>query len=1488
MQLEDKHVGRERERVNQKNNPVWTNRRRPPYRRGRPPQRRVRPQKPSLPSSHKPQTTLPQPATRVEKQQSTASQNDNSKMEDNITEHIPTISTHDDIEPVDPIIKPSTATDKSDSIHIKSLTPEVKDPSIVNPSNREHVSAPETITSAENLPPPTEVPQQERTWENLNKQDVIRQTTQNRQTSPKITTTTKPTHINYDINLKPNLSHDMVAMATPVLTKLDVSDKGAAKPETPLTKVHFLNPIPKKSQDKTQTHLRTVAKGSAAREDILRNTHRNSYKKEEDHSQMKPDSPSLPIHPWIYQKNVQMRVQTTPPPRAPTPYWPYSRFPVWPSVHGSGPHPAFTERPMLFPHPGGRGVGVTNRPEITAETVRPTAFISASPGSGMAAPLTSHPPHRGPGPASRTRQQDLLMLSKLRNRYRQAQLDRISQLGKRVTTKPKISHPTPRPHYQPPTPSYNYWHVPPTTSLPVPTNRPYSTASVLYGSRWHYSHWGPRRLSTALPFPKLMGSGVKPRITSVNTVSVSALAEGDVLLPCEASGDPQPTLSWTKVSTGATVQANTKHGQRFEVVKNGTFVIKNVQLQDRGQYLCTAQNTFGSDRMVITLAVLTQPPKIIGPHSREVPVYLGKAISLDCVASGKPQAQISWILPDRTFVRDVGALDRSASLLANGTLRIQSANFSSKGDYRCIASNAAGADTVTFHIHVAALPPTINEEASESIVIQEGRSVYVHCTAKGEPAPVLKWSLPAGVHVKPSQFLGRRLFVFPNGTLYIKNISPEDSGRYECSVTNAVGAARRVLYLKARQEVPSLRLSHHPSQQHRVTAMYGSTVYLHCPESTGSPRGTLWQLPSKTLLEHRYSPERPVTVFSNGTLRILQLTEKDGGSYLCMFQRPNGEDMELFQVQVLMMPPKIEHLATAQKRVTSGENFQVDCVASGLPDPEVSWSLPDGTMINNALQSDDSGTRSRRYVIFGNGTLLLQQMGKKDEGDYTCHAKNELGEDEMKVSVKVGPDFPRITSKAQLLLTARLGESAYMTCQAIGEPPPTIVWLSPSNDVITSSSTKYQILDDGTLVIKKVTLADQGKYACVARSSAGDDIKNIKIQVEPREPHINEQGGRSSMKLLAVSYQTTLLDCRAEGKPEPRVSWAAPYGLSLPTPYLGGRFQVHKNGSLELRGVRKTDEGQYVCLAKNHLGEASLAIDLEVASIAEKPSFAMPNIEILPIKQDGSDVTLECPARGKPNPEFVWILPNGTALMPGTRHQHFTHYRGNGTLRIAQTVTADKGVYRCLAKNVAGTAEKRYALEPGRKPVIRGTTGVMKITFGQILNLPCSVDGWPQASITWTLPNSLVLDKPQVVGRITFLSNGTLQLKEVATFDRGTYVCKATNTFGSSALSYPVAVMVYPPSITNAPPSITRVHRGSSVTLNCIAAGIPKPEITWTLPGRTTLVPNNRFTAQGGIHMTVEGSLVIQDPMLMNSGIYKCNAKNALGSDFKATYLQVI
>ncbi|KAK1167556.1 matrix-remodeling-associated protein 5-like [Acipenser oxyrinchus oxyrinchus] len=1162
-----------------------------------------------------------------------------------------------------------------------------------------------------------------------------------------------------------------------------------------------------------------------------------------------------------------------------------SRAPAWPSNHGSQRYPSHPIRAWSFHRIDTRDSVVTNRPEITALTAKPTAFVPVT--ASLTEKQTLYPTFHPPKSSTESRAGESTLVSRLWNRYRHPSVDPYHpvQVGRSIAHQPKINqpslHPRPSPaspkHYRPVTPVY--------PSLPFTTSQPSSTPSVLFGGHWHYNHWLPRKSSTALPLPNLMGKGIKPRIFSVISVSVPALAETNVFLPCKASGDPPPSLSWTKVSTGATMQANTSHGQRFEVLHNGTFVIQNVQLQDRGQYLCTAQNKFGSDRMVITLTVLTQPPKIKNPTSKDISVYIGRSVDLECIAEGKPQAQISWILSDRTFVRSSGPVDTRGALLPNGTLRLQAANFSSKGDYKCIASNAAGADTVTYHLHVAALPPSINEEASEKVALTVGRSVYIHCTARGEPEPLQKWTLPGGMQIKPSQFLGRRLFVFPNGTLFVMNVSPSDSGVYECSATNTVGTSKRLVHLHVKHETSVLKYT--PSQQHRVAAMYGTTVYLHCPVSEDTQHGALWRLPSKKLVDYRYSPERQTTAFPNGTLRIQSLTERDSGDYICMSRSLNDEEMALFQLEVLMKPPKIEHTGGAQKSVSYGGNFQVDCVASGLPNPEVTWSLPDGTMISNTLQSDDSGARSRRYVI-GNGTLFLKQVGMRDEGDYTCYAENKLGKDEMRFSVRVVPDSPSILFKEQTALWGRIGEPAYMKCEAIGEPAPTIIWLSPRNDIITVSNTRYQVLGDGTLVIRKVGVADRGTYACVARNTEGDDIKNVKLEVEGKEPQINRQVGNSTMKATAVSYQTKMLACNVEGLPEPHVSWTTSYGITLPTPYLGGRFQVHRNGSLELRGLRRSDAGQFLCMARNEMGEARLEVELEVIATAERPSFKLPQNEAVILKPGGKAINLDCITHGKPAPQITWVLPNGTMLAPGTRLLRFLHVKSNGTLQILSSVSTDAGAYRCMARNTAGQAEKRYILEPGRKPKLLGPPGQVRVSYGESLNLHCSVEGWPQPTIYWTLANGLVMDKPQVIGRASYLINGTLQLRETLASDRGTYSCKATNEFGTSSVSIPVIVTVYPPRITNAPPSITRVNRGSPVQLTCVAFGIPKPDISWTLPGRTTLVPSNRFATQGGIHMTPEGTLVIQNPVLLNSGIYKCNVKNALGMDFKATYLQVL
>uniref|UniRef100_A0AAZ1XIN0 Ig-like domain-containing protein n=1 Tax=Oreochromis aureus TaxID=47969 RepID=A0AAZ1XIN0_OREAU len=387
--------------------------------------------------------------------------------------------------------------------------------------------------------------------------------------------------------------------------------------------------------------------------------------------------------------------------------------------------------------------------------------------------------------------------------------------------------------------------------------------------------------------------------------------------------------------------------------------------------------------------------------------------------------------------------------------------------------------------------------------------------------------------------------------------------------------------------------------------------------------------------------------------------------------------------------PRIQPPRSTEIAVYLGKNVFLDCLASGKPPAQISWILPDKTFVR------DAGTL---YTILSpmsllqNGTLHIHSANFSSKGNYKCIASNAAGADTITYHLHVAALPPSISEEA-LDMTIKLGESAKLSCEATGEPTPRITWISPQKDAIPASSDKFQIMDGGMLLVKKVTLSSEGIYTCLARNSAGDDVKNVKVEAEPQEPFINGVKGRSTTKVLGVSYQAAHLHCRVEGKPEPRVWWVTPYGLSLPAPYLGGRFQVHQNGTLELRGLRKTDEGRYMCLAKNNMGEASLLVEFDVASLAEKPTFSVPNIEILPIKPDGGELTLECSARGKPSPEFSWILPNGTLLMPGARLQRFTHYLGNGTLRISRPVPADKGVYRCLAKNVAGQAEKRYALE---------------------------------------------------------------------------------------------------------------------------------------------------------------------------------------------------
>ncbi|XP_074498347.1 immunoglobulin superfamily member 10 [Sebastes fasciatus] len=1031
-------------------------------------------------------------------------------------------------------------------------------------------------------------------------------------------------------------------------------------------------------------------------------------------------------------------------------------------------------------------------------------------------------------------------------------------------------------------------HRPPVRNEQEYTNTPYNNIDTHNAISSVYDHVTGNDATNANiagfePTTKVMTS--KPKIVGGNAASFTVLSNSDAFLPCEAVGIPQPAITWKRFSstTGSTITVKGKMG-KFEVLSNGTLSIQNANIKDRGQYICLAENDHGSDKLIVTLSVVAYPSRILEPKMREIKSHAGNTVEMKCNAEGRPTPMISWILANRTQVRGQNAVKGRVSVSAEGTLVIEQVSVYDRGHYKCIASNPAGADTATVRLQVVAAPPGIVEEKRQQVKAAVSQNLWLPCTGQGSPQPTIHWVLHDGSMVQSNRPASdTRISVHGNGTLHIEDVTLTDSGKYECIATSSTGSERRVVTLtvERRESAPQIV----ETSQRMTVLFFGDQLRLSC-SATGYPKPrVIWRLPSKAVVDQWHRMGSRIQVLDNGTLIVSTVTDKDAGDYLCVARNKIGDDLQLMKVSVSMKPAKIEPKLYGKKQVPYGNDFKVDCKASGAPKPEISWGLPDGTVVNSALQSDASsgGGRARRYTLFDNGTLYLNQVGMSEEGAYTCYAENQVGKDEMHLHITVVTAAPRIRPIDQTYARVKPEGNIRFDCEALGEPKPKILWMLPNNDIIAASNERYLMHVNGSLDIRDVKLIDAGEYVCMARNPAGEDRKVYKLDLEGNPPVINGyRQNRTVIKDVAAKYTRKLINCKAEGDPTPSITWIMPDNIFLPAPYFGSRINVHHNGTLEIRNVRPTDTAEFICMARNDGGEAVMVVQLEVSSKLRRPIFKNPFNERI-VSRIGKTTVLNCSADGYPMPEITWTLPNGTRFTGGQ------HLANNGTLVIHNTGKDDAGKYRCGAKNFIGYIEKLIILDVGQKPyILTRPRGIIRSVSGEPLFLHCLSDGNPRPRIHWTIPGGHTLTRPQVLGRYQLLENGTLVVQGTTLHDRGNYICRARSDVGEAVLTVPVIIIAYPPRITTGPPPSVRVVTGTPIQLNCAAIGIPKPEITWELPDRSVLSAAEQGRPMGSELLHPQGTLIIQRPKASDSGTYKCLAKNHLGTDSKVTYVHIL
>ncbi|KAM3593079.1 uncharacterized protein V6R79_005742 [Siganus canaliculatus] len=381
----------------------------------------------------------------------------------------------------------------------------------------------------------------------------------------------------------------------------------------------------------------------------------------------------------------------------------------------------------------------------------------------------------------------------------------------------------------------------------------------------------------------------------------------------------------------------------------------------------------------------------------------------------------------------------------------------------CLQSGASLLDEV----------PVFTEEPM-SVVQKIGGSVNLRCSAR-PPSANISWRLN-GQEILDGD-LG---IVLGPSTLYIPTLSNLTVGRYQCVASTAVGALASV---PANVTAAKLR-DFEPDDQQEIEVDEGNTAVIECHLPESQPKAQVRYSVKQEWLE---TSKGNYLIMPSGNLQIANATQDDEGPYKCAAYNPVTQEVKTSisadrlrirrstsEAARIIYPP-----ASRSIMVTKGQRLVLECVASGIPTPQVIWA------------KDGQDLRSHNNTRFLLSNLLIDAVGEADSGTYACRADNGIGSASSATVLYDVQVFepPQVTVELQQQEVV-YGETVRFACQARGKPTPSVIWLHNARPL--SPSPRHR-LNPRVLRVSNVGPQDEGLYQCMAENGVGSSQASARL-----------------------------------------------------------------------------------------------------------------------------------------------------------------------------------------------------------------------------------------------------------------------------------------------------------------------------------------------------------------------------------------------------------